>query len=219
MVQLVHELWKSRQGEPKVHCLVGHDWGGPVAWRMTADYPQLINKLVIMNAPHPLVFKKFMRKSFQQFLKSWYIFFFQCPYLPELTLLVDDLRLFDVIFMNNVDGQVFDHVHDGNNVQGMNASQEEIECYKYYFGKPGAMTGPINYYRANFKSVNKSFPAMIDTPTLVIWGRNDPYLSEELAQCQDYVRNFKYQYIDQGSHFVQNSNPDEVNQLVHDFVK
>lgn len=213
----MHELWKSRQGEPKVHCLVGHDWGGVVAWRMAADYPQLINKLVIMNAPHPRVFKKFMRKSFSQFLKSWYIFFFQCPYLPELTLLVDDLRMFDVIFKVGSEGQVFDHLNEGDNGQGGNATPEEIECYKYYFGKPGAMTGPINYYRANTNA--KPFPDMIGTPTFVIWGRKDPYLSEELARCEDYVKNFKYQYIDQGSHFVQISNPDEVNQLIHEFVK
>ena len=102
---------------------------------------------------------------------------------------------------------------------GIQPNEDEIECYKYYFGKKGAMTGPINYYRANFTVTNpKPFPDMIDTPTFVIWGRKDAYLSEELARCDNYVTNFRYQYIDEGSHFVQFSHPNEVNELIHDFV-
>ena len=101
--------------------------------------------------------------------------------------------------------------------QGRNATPEEIECYKYYFGKPGAMTAPINYYRANF-SKPKQFPDKINTPTFVIWGKGDKYLSEQLARCENYVNDFRYKYIEDGSHFVQFSHPNEVNELINEFV-
>ncbi|CAI7996864.1 Epoxide hydrolase 4 [Geodia barretti] len=142
--------------------LVGHDWGGAVAWRVADTNPELIDKLVIMNCPHLSIMGQELTNGWGQLLKSWYIFMFQVPWLPEFTIGLHDYRNFNAIFR-------------GRKAGVKNRDQfpaEVVEAYKYSFSRPGGLTGPINYIRAIYKTRSFLFPRTrktIDIPTLLLW--------------------------------------------------
>ncbi|KAG8280257.1 Epoxide hydrolase 4 [Homalodisca vitripennis] len=103
--------------------LVAHDWGGMVAWYFLMIYPKWVDTYIIMNAPHPVVFRKMMIKRFSQFRKSWYIFFFQLPYLPEMYMRIKDMSKINKLFTSKKSPSPY--------------TAEDIEAYKFTFGKPG----------------------------------------------------------------------------------
>ncbi len=149
--------------------LVGHDWGGAVAWGVTLAHPQLVDRLVIMNAPHPKIIHKHFLNNFSQVMKSWYVFAFQLPWLAEFSLSIRDYKLFEESFVGEL-GVV--------NKDSM--PPDVMEAYKYVFSQPGALTGPINYYRCALGE-RAGRTKLIETPTLVIWGDKDGYLEAEMA--------------------------------------
>jgi len=155
MVEDVKQLLEAL--DKKQVILVGHDWGGFIAWNFAAKYPNLVQKLVVLNSPHPLVFRKVLRKSWKQYFTSFYMFFFNLPLLPELLFLSNDLRIFDDIFSSA----------DGHPI----CTAEDIEAYKYVFCKPQALTGPLNYYRALVRKYPiRQINYQIKVQTLIIWG-------------------------------------------------
>ena len=191
-------------GEQKAH-VVGHDWGAAVAWQVAMRYPEIINQLAILNVPHPRAFQKGIRRP-SQLIKSWYMFFFQIPLLPELII----SRRYDK-FMHKISSK-----HYVN--QGV-LSTEDIDNYSNVFKNRKSLRGPINYYRAVFRnpfSSRKSI-GVINAKTLVIWGRKDRHLgirlskprSEDVPQC-------RVEYLD-ASHWVQQDAHLEVNKLLIDF--
>ena len=191
-------------GEQKSH-VVGHDWGAAVAWHVAMRSPERVNQLAILNGPHPKVFEKGIWRP-SQLIKSWYMFFFQIPLLPELII----SRRYDK-FMRKISSK-----HYVN--QGV-LSTEDIDNYSNVFKNRKSLRGPINYYRAVFRnpfSSRKSI-GVINSKTLVIWGRNDRHLgirlskprSEDVPQC-------RVEYLD-ASHWVQQDAHLEVNKLLIDF--
>jgi len=111
--------------------LVGHDWGGFVSWQTATAYPELVDKLIILNAPHPGAFSRKLRSSIRQFIKSWYIFVFQIPYLPEMTIMNDDLEFLRELFEETV-------------------CEEELEGYKYAWSRKGELS---IYYKQHTLSI------------------------------------------------------------------
>lgn len=189
--------------------LVAHDWGAAIAWNVAAHNPTLIEKLVIMNGPHPVAYQHEIRTSFTQFMKSYYIFLFQVPVIPEWTSRTNDLALFDSIFVDKNN-----HPTD---------TPEEMEAYKYTFSQQGAFTPPINYYRANLPVFLISDPSNpfpnITVPTLLIWGQKDVALSPTLPEAtRPFVTDLTIKYIPDGTHFIQQDKPEEVNSLIREFV-
>ena len=191
-------------GEQKSH-VVGHDWGAAVAWHVAMCYPERVNQLAILNGPHPKVFEKGIWRP-SQLIKSWYMFFFQIPLLPELII----SRRYDK-FMRKISSK-----HYVN--QGV-LSTDDIDNYSNVFKNRKSLRGPINYYRAVFRnpfSSRKSI-GVINAKTLVIWGRKDRHLgirlskprSEDVPQC-------RVEYLD-ASHWVQQDAHLEVNKLLIDF--
>ena len=191
-------------GEQKSH-VVGHDWGAAVAWHVAMRYPERVNQLAILNGPHPKVFEKGIWRP-SQLIKSWYMFFFQIPLLPELII----SRRYDK-FMRKISSK-----HYVN--QGV-LSTDDIDNYSNVFKNRKSLRGPINYYRAVFRnpfSSRKSI-GVINAKTLVIWGRKDRHLgirlskprSEDVPQC-------RVEYLD-ASHWVQQDAHLEVNKLLIDF--
>lgn len=186
--------------------LVGHDWGGAIAWNFAYTYPNLLKKLIILNLPHPAKFAQGFTTP-QQLLKSSYIFFFQIPILPELLIQVDDYKALESAFL-------------GMAVNKSAFSQVDLDRYKDAMAKRGALTSAINYYRNAFQPeiVGKNW-SILDVPTLMIWGEKDTALGKELTYgTEQYVRDFQIRYIPNCSHWVQQEQPELVNQYIREFI-
>ena len=186
--------------------LVGHDWGGAIAWSFAYAYPELVSRLIVMNLPHPAKFAAGL-KTPQQMLKSWYIAFFQIPFLPEFLIQLDDYRLIGEAFRGMaIDQSAF--------------TDADIEQYKNAFAKWGALTGAINYYRnlPTYLSQRKVW-GMLKIPTLMIWGEEDRFLGKELTYgTEEYVQDLRIRYIPNCSHWVQQEQPQLVNQMMREFL-
>jgi pimeloyl-ACP methyl ester carboxylesterase len=188
--------------------VVGHDWGAVVAWHFAMRYPQMLDRLVIMNVPHPERFLRGLR-TLRQLRKSWYMFFFQLPWLPEASIRAGHFATLRHTFRT-------DPVHPES------FSAEDIARYMEAAAQPGALTAAINYYRAAFRPV----PAheqigfqRIDAPVLVIWGERDRYLGSELAEPdRRLVPNVRVERLPDASHWVQVDQPERVNTLLLDFL-
>jgi pimeloyl-ACP methyl ester carboxylesterase len=203
---LVHAL-----GEEKA-TIVGHDWGGAVAWSFAAFNPEHIEKLIILNAPHPNAYIARTKTMFRQLQKSWYVFFFQTPYFPEEVLSRDNYS-----FLKNMLRQSL--------IKKNAFTEEDLELYEKAWSQPGALTAALNYYRANmnpsilFSQRTITFPK-ITSPTFVIWGEKDVALSKNLIANTDRYVDAPYfiKYFPNCGHWVQLEEPDLVNNNIIEFI-
>lgn len=185
--------------------LVGHDWGGAIAWCFAYAHPEMVERLIVMNIPHPAKFAEGLRTP-QQLMRSWYVFFFQLPILPELTAQWSDYQFIESAFK-------------GMAIDKNSFTQNDIEAYKDAMAKRGAPTAMINYYRNIFTALDKGDWRLLEVPTLMIWGEEDTALGKELTYgTQEYVRNFQIRYIPNCSHWVQQERPELVNQYMREFL-
>ena len=189
--------------------IVGHDWGGGLAWAFAIRYPHRTERLIVMNGPHPHAFARELRTP-QQLRKSWYMFLFQLPWLPEKLLL-----------RNN--SSEIGRMLRGTAVQKAAFPREVTAKYQEAMSKPGAMTAALNYYRQLFRPSVGSFlkeARNIHAPTLLIWGEQDIALGIELTYgLEQWVDNIQIKYIPDSGHWVQQEKPDLVNQLMLDFLQ
>ncbi|CAG2105413.1 unnamed protein product [Medioppia subpectinata] len=172
--------------------LVAHDWGGAIAWRFAAKYPSLLDKLIIINSPHPLMTRIALRE-WAQFIASWYMHFYSLPWLPEFALRANDYYIFDYA-MQTWDNKPL-------------LPSDQLEAYKYQFQKNG-FTAPLNWYRA----VIRRYP--INNPK----STNDKYLTTPLAAAHNYVNDLTVKYIDNCSHWTQMEHPTLVNQYMREYL-
>ena len=192
-------------GYEKVN-LVGHDWGAVIAWTLAILHPERLHRLSIMNVPHPAVMKRFLQRDIEQIRRSWYVFFFQLPWLPESGMQQDNWR--GAVSALRGSGKI----HTFTN--------EDIEKYKEAWSQPGAMTAMINWYRA----VLRYQPPMpknprIKVPTLMMWGMKDFALSHRMARpSMDYVDEGNLILFPEATHWVQHDAADEVNHYLTDFL-
>jgi pimeloyl-ACP methyl ester carboxylesterase len=196
MAEFVQDVKGIIQGLGYKSCvLVAHDWGGAIAWNFAYAYPEMVDKLIVMNLPHPAKFAEGLRTR-QQLLKSWYIFLFQLPFLPEFLIKLDDYRAIALAF-------------EGMAVDKSTFTPSDIQAYKDAAAKPGALTATINYYRNIARGfLDRQNWGVLQVPTLMIWGENDSALGKELTYgTEDYVQDFQIQYIPNCSHWVQQEQP------------
>ncbi|MBE9178752.1 alpha/beta hydrolase [Oculatella sp. LEGE 06141] len=186
--------------------LVGHDWGGAIAWNFAYAYPELVDRLIVLNLPHPAKFAEGLRTP-QQLLRSSYIFFFQLPWLPEFIIETSGYQLIS----NAIQGMAVDKTA---------FTPEDLELYRTAAAKPGALTAMLNYYRNVFQQgLTRTDWGILQVPTLMIWGEDDTALGTELTYGTDaYVEDLRICYIPNCSHWVQQERPDLVNQYMRQFL-
>lgn len=181
--------------------LVAHDWGALVGFEYVRKHMETLEKYVMMGAPAREVWDDSIFSSFKQFLMSWYVFMYQLSAFPEFVLTLFDLAIFKVLEIE---------------------SEEDLEAYKFTFGKSGAFTGPINYYRENIKFMNPhkrtERPGKF-APGLLLIGEKDDYISEETGRLtQKLFDNLEFKLIPGANHFCQHNKPEATNRLIREFL-
>uniref|UniRef100_A0AC34Q4M4 AB hydrolase-1 domain-containing protein n=1 Tax=Panagrolaimus sp. JU765 TaxID=591449 RepID=A0AC34Q4M4_9BILA len=209
---LVHDLIEAieKLGRKKA-IVVAHDWGALLAWNLALTRPEMVEKLVILNVPHPLAFRKQFKTGFKQLFKSWYMFLFQAPFLPELLLSLEDFKMLISMFKGKKSGLVHSE----------NFTDDDVEAWKYTFSKLDAFKGPINYYRALLRQIDapKHEDWTVKPKTLIIWGDQDAALAVEGAiDSVNFCENGVLKRIPDASHWVQQDVPDVVNSLIDEFL-
>ena len=185
--------------------LVGHDWGALVAWMLAYQYPERLQRLGILNVPHPLVMRRFLLRDFDQMRRSWYAFFFQLPWLPEMGM-----------HTNNWRGAV--HALRGSGLIHT-FTNEDIEKYTESWSQTGAMTSMINWYRALRYQTRLPQEMQIRVPTLMMWGMKDFALTHRTAQPSiDHCEQGKLIFFPEATHWVQRDAAEEVNRYLIDFL-
>jgi pimeloyl-ACP methyl ester carboxylesterase len=184
--------------------LVGHDWGALIAWYYAMFGRLPISRLIIMNVPHPALMEKGLRTR-RQLAKSWYIFFFQLPWIPEWGLARRSCEAIGRMFRDMA-------------VDKSRFPDEVLRVYRDAAAEPGALTAMVNYYRALIRGLRRTRRrgiVPIETPTLVIWGEVDAALGKELSYgTENYVGNLTLRYLPNVSHWVQQEAPETVNGMI-----
>lgn len=191
--------------------IVGHDWGGAIAWHLAQKFPESLNRLAILNAPHPQHFVPELLSNLDQFRRSWYVLAFQVPGLPEW-LIQQYLKDF-------VKG-----VLQGHAVRKGAFSAEETEIYQAALEKPGVLGAAMNYYRQLFNHWAWNWGQNVEpvrVPTLVLWGEEDSFLSKKLTEGLDRLISapFKLKLIPHCGHWIQQEAPQTVNRELLDFLR
>ncbi len=180
--------------------LIAHDWGALIAWHFAIKKIRTLKNLIILNVPHPKCAQRELKK-WRQLKKSWYMFFFQIPRLPEKILRRDNGRPIVEAFRSSAINKAL-------------FTDDALEPYRKAAVRPGALTAMLNYYRALFRrpDARDIDNGVVDIPTLVLWGEKDVAIDlHVLDGMEDYVRDLTVKRFPHASHWVQQDVPDEVN--------
>jgi len=185
--------------------LIGHDWGGVVAWMSALRAVRPIDRLVVMNLPHPRRFAEGLRTA-RQLMRSWYAIFFQIPRLPEKLLTMRNARAIDQAFL-------------GMAVDERRFAEEDLAVFRDNALLPGAATAMVNWYRATrlggLRPADLRQLPTLEIPTLMVWGEQDRALGVELTYgTEAYVSDLTIRYLPHASHWVQQDAPDDVNAIL-----
>jgi pimeloyl-ACP methyl ester carboxylesterase len=183
--------------------LIGHDWGGIIAWYYAMRKPTMIDALIVLNAPHPGCFEREIRR-WRQFHRSWYAALFQIPWLPETVLAAGHARII---------GAIFEHMR----IRPEHLPDDIVRLYRQQACAPDALTAMLNYYRAALRGgggaarQRKLGYPLIDIPTLVIWGLQDQALAcENLDGLEKFVTDLTVVRVETSGHFVHQDDPQRV---------
>jgi pimeloyl-ACP methyl ester carboxylesterase len=187
--------------------IIGHDWGGVVAWRFAMEFPSALERLVVMNAPHPQAFARELRRSWEQRFRSWYALFFHLPWIPEALLTFAPRATANLVFQRTV-------------TRAEAFSEQDLTRMAAALAQPGAMRAMLNWYRAALWFSSIMPPRRIGAPTLLLWGEEDAALSKSLTfNLVEWVPQIQVRYILNCGHWVQNEAPDEVNAYLRAFLQ
>jgi len=186
--------------------LAGHDWGAAVAWSVALLHPQRVAKLAILNVPHPSVMRRFLKTNRRQLRRSWYMFFFQLPWLPEAAFSAFHFRLGVRSLVRSSRPGTF--------------SSEDLALYRAAWSQPGALTAMINWYRAAFRFRSKFPDSTVHVPTRILWGERDAFLLSEMAHDSlRYCDTAELYTFANASHWLQHEEPARVSELFIDFFR
>jgi len=182
--------------------VVGHDWGAVVAWWLALAHPERVERMAVLNGPHPAVMRRSLLSNPRQVARSWYLFAFQTPWVPERLLARDGYAMLARAVRGGRRGT---------------CTAQDLARYREGWAEPGALTAMVNWYRAAFRGAWRPLPARrVGTPTLVLWGERDAFLGRELAApsaalCDEG----RLVFHEHATHWIQHDAAEEVNaQLV-----
>lgn len=186
--------------------LVGHDWGGIVAWRTARTYPHLIKRLVILNAPHEAAMTQQFKQNPVQIFRSSYVGFFQIPRLPEKLLSRSDWGPATKMLQATSRKEAF--------------SNESLARYREAWSQPRAFTSMLNWYRAMARSFSsQDVPNRVSAPTLMIWGAKDKFLGRNLAlESLNFCNEGRLVFLESATHWVHLEAAEQVNELIEKFA-
>jgi epoxide hydrolase 4 len=192
------------QFHAKTFHLVGHDWGGMVAWWISAHHPERIQRLAILNAPHPVVTQTYLLTHPTQLIRSSYISLFQLPKVPEYLLKRNDFALLRQILRRSSRSGTF--------------SDRDLEAYVDAWSKADALSSMLNWYRALRHYSSDSRELEISPETLILWGAKDQFLEPSLAEesC-DHCRRCRVKRLDSATHWLHLEEPQLVNRSLIEF--
>nr|WP_254530255.1 alpha/beta hydrolase [Natrinema gelatinilyticum] len=181
--------------------VVGHDWGGIVAWDLALRFPDTVERLAIVNAPHPTAYRRQLLANPEQLRRSWYAVLFQLPWLPERVCRYDDYRLLERSLRNLAAPETF--------------TDDELARYRRAWDRDGALTGMLNWYRAATRYPPNPPTDRVDAPTLVVWGEDDAALVPALAvDSADYCVDGRLELLSGTSHWVPHEEPTRLTELL-----
>ena len=186
-----------------------------MAWHLAIRYPERVSKLGILNVPHPSVMISTLQKSRRQLLKSWYIFFFQIPGLPEQILRAQNWTRLERALRHSSQPGTF--------------TDQALVGYRSAWGQPGSITAMLNWYRSAFRNGLTSIargrhqpfqPIRVTQPTRMLWGVNDTALDRQMAEPSiKLCDQGELVFFEEASHWVQHEEADQVNQHLIEFLR
>jgi pimeloyl-ACP methyl ester carboxylesterase len=186
--------------------LAGHDWGAAVAWAIALQYPQRLNKLAVLNVPHPVVFLRTINGNPRQMLRSWYIAFFQLPRIPEWRFSANNFAMGTRSLKASSRPGTF--------------TAEDLDRYREAWSHPGTVTAMINWYRAFAKHRPQLRDSQVHVPTRILWGQLDRFLLSEMAQeSVKFCDSAELTYFPNASHWLQHEEPGNVNEALIAFLQ
>lgn len=187
--------------------VVGHDWGGAVAWHLADFHAEVVQRAIILNCPHGVAFKQMLLHNPRQWLLSWYMLFFQLPWLPECVLAWNDYFWLRRVLRTSARPGTF--------------SAADLAEYVEVWRQPGALHSMLNWYRSLVR-----YPIMLDPsrklmmPVLMLWGEQDRFLLADMAEPSIEMCDVgRLICLPEASHWLQHEVPEEVNSLIHNFLQ
>ena len=178
-----------------------------LAWLLAMQHPEAVRTLTVCNIPHPAVAQKRMFRSPRQLMRSWYIFFFQLPLIPQAALAYNGYRGLARGLINDCKPGTF--------------TKDDIRMFLEAWRRQG-LSGGVNWYRALIRHPRRLSdpPPRVTAPTLMVWGEDDVAIGKELSYgTEDYVDTFEIHYLPNTSHWVQQEEPATVNRLLLEHLK
>ena len=186
--------------------LAGHDWGAAVAWSLALLHPQRISKLAILNVPHPSVMRRYLATNRRQLRRSWYMFFFQLPFFPELAFSAFNYRLGVRSLVRSSRQGTF--------------LADDLAQYRSAWSQPHSLTSMINWYRAAFRYRTKFPDSTVHVPTRILWGERDAFLLSAMAHDSlRYCDSAELYTFANATHWLQHEEPARVSELLIDFFR
>ncbi|MGD9932291.1 MAG: alpha/beta fold hydrolase [Dehalococcoidia bacterium] len=193
-------------GVERAH-VVAHDWGGAIAWLLAIGHPERVQSLTVCNIPHPALFQRGLRRNPRQMLRSWYIAFFQIPWLPERVLAAHRYHTLARMLINDCRPGTF--------------TREDLGHMLASWRRSG-LGGGIGWYRALLRHPRR-LPRPVPTvtaPTLMIWGEDDSALGRDLTDgTEQYVEKFELKLLPNTSHWVQQEEPRAVSEMILEHIR
>jgi epoxide hydrolase 4 len=201
IVALVRALGRERAQ------VVGHDWGGAVGWYLAQHHADVVDRVAILDAPHFKAFSDWLRAHGSQRRKSWYMAFFQIPWLPEFLLRRRHFRLLATTLTGSSRPGTF--------------TDADLDTYRAAWARPGALTGMLNWYRAlRLPQPRRDAAPTVAIPVRLLWGDRDTALEAGLAEASiTHCREGEVFHFPEATHWLAAEEPERVNALLLAFLR